>query len=233
MIYSALRDLVRTKLGDPSLDPTELDLFMDGGRHELESRGNYYYEAGRKTHTLVSGEGNYSLTSTTSGPASTGTSGLNLTSYKEHRSLFIQDVSGTTWLPLEIGSWHSGLDMLPTTSAKPQMAVVENETLWFVPTPNAAYPIVLLHWNWSANPALGTSTDELLTRWYMALLYAACWVGKKYITQDVNAGKDFESLMLDQIELMKEFTNRRMREPVNKISTSEAATILQAAGSPQ
>jgi len=36
--------------------------------------------------------------------------------------------------------------------------------------------------------------------------------------------------MLEQVELMKEFTNRRMREPVNKISTSEAATILQASG---
>jgi len=230
MIYSALRDLVRTKLGQPDLDPTELDLFCDGGRHELESRGQYYFNAGLKDHNLVSGEGNYSLTSTPSGPNASAANGFNLTSYKEHRSLFIRDVAGTAWLGLPIGSWQSGLDMLPTTSAKPQMAVVENETLWFVPTPNAAYPVKLLHWNWSANPAAGTSTDEILTRWYMALLYAACWVGRKYITQDPNAGKDFEELMLEQVELMKEFTNRRMREPVNKISTSEAATILQASG---
>ena len=223
MIYSALRDLARTKLGDPSLDPTELDLFMDGGRHELEVRGQYYFNAGLKDHTLVADSQSYSLTSTTS-------NGFNLTSYKEHRSLFIRNVSGVDWIPLPIGSWQSGLDMMPTTAAKPQMAVVENETIWFIPTPNAAFPVKLLHWNWSANPVAGTSTDEMLTRWYLALLYAACWVGRRYLTQDANAGREFEALMLDQVELMKEFTNRRMREPVNRISTSEAATILQQAG---
>jgi hypothetical protein len=69
----------------------------------------------------------------------------------------------------------------------------------------------------------------MLTRWYLALLYASVMVGKKYLTQNPQAGAEFEELMKDQIELMKAFTNRRMREQVNTMSTSEAATILQQA----
>lgn len=221
---SEVQDLLRTKLGQPDLDPLTLKMFLEWGRYELLSRGNYYFDVGLKDHTLVNAQQTYSLTASTS-------NGLGITNYKEHRELFIRDVSGATWLPVPIGSWDGSLpDHSHTVAGKPQVATVENETLYLFPTPDAAYPVRLLHFNWSTNPADVTSTDELFTRWSQAIFYAAMMVAKRFMTQNPAAGDEWEKMMDDQCEKLKAFTNKRLQDIVNTMSTREAATILQASG---
>ena len=224
---SEIQDLLRSKLGVPDIDPFVLKYILAQGRRELETRGNYYYMVGGpKDHTLTISTQSYSLTS------SSGT-GLGITNYKDKRSLFIKDVAGTQYIQLPIGSWVSSIEEMPTTSAKPQAAVIENDTIYFLPTPDAAYPVRLLYFNWTTNPADITSTDELFTRWPDAILYASIMAGKRFLTQGKDQASEWEGMMKDQISLLKKFTKSRIGEPDDGISTSEAATILQAAGAPQ
>ena len=224
MTVSEFQDMVRRKLGVPDLDPTDLQLFAVWGRYELESRGNYYYGIALKDHTLTASTQSYSLTS------SSGT-GLGITAYKEHRELFIRDASGQIWLPVPIGSWDTTLpDHAHSTTGKPQAATIENETLYLFPSPDAAYNIRLVHFNWTTNPADITSTDELFTRWSQAIFYSTMMVAKRFQTQNPQAGKEWEDMMTAQIKQLKEFTNRRLSSSINSMSVREAATVLQASG---
>jgi hypothetical protein len=227
MLLSEMQDMVRRKLGIPDMDPFELQTILAWARYELESRGNFYFGVGLKDHTLTSSNQSYSLTS------GTGT-GMGITNYKEHRALFIRDVSGATWLPVPIGSWDMALpEYSHTVTGKPEVAVVENETIYFFPTPSAAYPVRLLHFTWTTNPADVTTTDELLTRWSQALFYAAMMVGKNYLTQNPQAGAVWEDMLASQVKVLKDFTNRRLQSVINTMNSSEAAQVLQASGGQQ
>jgi hypothetical protein len=221
---SEIQDMVRRKIGVPNLDPEDLKMIMAWGRSELESRGNYYYGVALKDTALTASTQSYSLTSSTG-------AGFGLTNYKEHRSLFIREVSGANWLPLPIGGWDSALpDHSHTVSNKPQAAVIENDTIYFLPTPDAAYPIRLYHFNWTTNPESLSGTDELFTRWSQAIYYACMFTGKNFTNNSQNAGAQYEELMMTQVERLKDFTNRRMEDLINTMSTREAAQVLQASG---
>ena len=228
MTVSEFQDLLRRKLGIPDLDPFELKYIVAAGRRELETRGNYYYMAASapKDHTLVVSQQSYNITVSTS-------NGLGLTNYKDKRALFIQEVAGTQWIPVPIGNLQSSIEEKITTAAKPQSAVVDGDLLYFFPTPDAAYPIKLTYFDWTATPTDVTDTDELLTRWPDAVLYASVMFGKRYLTQGKDQATEWEAMMKEQIELLKKYTKARMGEMDTEISTSEAARILQASGGQQ
>ncbi len=225
MILSAFQDMVRGKLGVIDIDPADLDFIIEQGRRGLELRGNYYYMSGTKDFLTVANQDTHSIVGT-----NLGTNDLGLVDYKLHDEAYIKTVLGTQWLPIEIGTFASALDLYSTTAAKPKAIVIDNEDLIFYPTPDTIYQIKFFHWNWTSSPIDVSSTDELLKRWPLAFLASAVWFGKRWLTQNPNAATEWETTMDDQVELLKSFTNERLISPVNKMSTRAAAQILQASG---
>lgn len=220
---SELQDMLRSKLGIPDLDPFQLTTFLRWGRHELEVRGNYYYGIDKVDSALVAGTQTYSITSSTA-------PGLGKTNFKEYHSLFIREVAGQTWIPVPVGAWEGSVDAAHTTQDKPQYAVIHDSMLYVFPVPDAAYPIRLIHFNWTTNPTDITSTDELFTNWEMALFSASMMASKRFLEQSASAGDAWEVLMKDEINKLRDFTNARLRDTINSMSVREAAQVLQASG---
>lgn len=219
MKVSEIGDLVRSKLGAPDLDPVELKFILEAGRREIETRCNAYWMVGDADKTLTASTATYDVVSDWS-----------ITHFKEQRHLFIRDVGGTQWLQVPIGGYNSTFDVLPTTpNAKPEMATMNNATLHFFATPDNAYPVKFFYFKWTTNPTDITDTDEMFTNWFQLALYASLYVGKKYMTQNKDSAQEWEELMKEQVEVLKVFTNRRLGEQANQMSTREAAQILQAA----
>lgn len=229
MTVSELQDLVRTKCGVPGLDPFQLRTFCRWGRRELESRGNFYYAlaSAPKDFALADGTQTYGITVS-------GAGNLNLPLFKEAHSMFIRGTStAQDWSFLPVGAWEGSVDFPNTTKAKPQIAVVNNDTLYFFAVPDAAYNVRLIYFNWTEMPTDVTDTDELLTNWDQALFYATMMAAKRFLEQSMAAGDAWEVMLKDQVEKLKDFTNKRLKDPINTMSTREAAQILQASGAAQ
>lgn len=227
MTVSEFQDLLRGKLGDPSLEPFLLEYFMAGGRRMIETESNAYWMVGKREASLVSSTQSYSITSTTG-------NGWGLTDYKMHRGLWVREVAGTDWYESPIGSWKASLEEQSTSlSDRPRSAVVENDTIYMFPTPDTTYPYIFLYWAWTASSVTITDTDELLTRWPDLLLWASVIAGKRYQLNSPEAGAEFDEIFTKELERLKDFTNKRLGFPANQMSTREAAQVLQASGDRQ
>lgn len=220
-------DMVRSKLGVPDLDPFQLQQFCRWGRRELEVRGNYYYALGSTPKDFTCTAGTQTHAILTSGGVA-----LNLPNFKSAHSMFIRGITtAQDWITLPVGSWEGSVDHANTTQGKPQMALINGNTLYFFPVPDAAYNVRLIYFDWTTNPAdITVTTDELINNWDQALFWASVMVGKRFLENSQAAGDAFERLVDEQVEKLKAFTNERLKDPVNTMSTREAAMILQASG---
>jgi len=227
MTISEAMDITRSLCGKPDVDPLLLRFAMDEGRREIERLGNYYWMAQKIALNLFEDVQEYSIT-TASG------NGFDLSDFKIHRYAFMKaesasDDSDVEWYKLPIGSHSDAMDVAQSDDeGRPEAASIENTTFFCYPTPDQVYDLQFFYFGWTTNASDITDTDELFTRWPMMIIAAALSVLVPLVTKNKEDAAFWLKMRDDEIEKAKDFTNKRLGEPANQMSASEAAKILQA-----
>ena len=218
MNLSQIQDLVRIEAGEPDMAPERLDYAVEAGRKEIESRGNFYWQASHVEFVTGATVADYDV--------------LNdwfALDFKEPRFLFMQRATGEKWIPIPIGSWYSTLpETTDTATGFPERASYEGNILTLMDTPDQQYNGWFYYFAWTANPENAMDTDDLLTNHPQMMLTASIYSIKKLNVRNPGDAAPWEQLMEDEIEKAKALTNRILKEPANVASPREAAQILQS-----
>ena len=173
-----VKDIVREHHSRIGLPTVVLDLALDGGRREVEKAGTWWFMRATKTFNTTADTSSYPIT--TSGGVA-----LGLTNFKDIRQLAFKKSTDNRWSRVEVGQMtQEDAEMEYGTDEKgePEIGVVDNVTLLLFPIPNAAFNMKMWHWEWTSNPTLNTSDDDLLARFPEALIYGALtWTYEIYL----------------------------------------------------
>ena len=218
MIVSQVEDIIRARLGIPDLSPDTLVQMRQLGRSEIESRGNFYWQATHTDILIPVGVDDFLVKVD-----------FIIPDFQEFR--FIQLQRNSRWRTILPGSWTSTLEGVEVVGTGfPERCTYENGRLKVSPVPDDSYEGNLFFFQATEEPPDVTDTDDLYTTWPQLIIYATLSVAEKLLRQDVAAAKVWEGLMQDQVDKAIEYTNKVLAEGSGMISTSTAAKILQAAG---
>lgn len=211
MTLGEAKDLVREHFGRLGFNSTMLVEALKQGRRLVEQQGNFWWMRAEKDFTLTVDQGEYSIIASAS-------NGLNLPDFKQPIALSYRDVDGTDWSPVSLGERDkSVLDLLYQTDDEgaPQDAVVFVNTLHlYPPDPDAEYPMRLYYFQWTDGPTSNTETDDLLTQFPEALIYAAHVVGYEQILKDFQGAGYWRQRFEEQLVLLK-------RENIERLQVSQ------------
>ena len=223
MVYGTAKDIVRSNLGDPKLNNNLLTFFMEQGRREVETLGNFYWMVSTKDFILTPSRSAFSLT---------GATDLALTNFKEARYVLAKAQGTTRWYSLRIKGFEEARIVDPTDKVgPPKIAVVNNITLFiFPPTADTTYDIELGFFQWTLMPTAGnTATDELLTFWPQTAIWAATMVGVLHKTKDALAAKPYADLLQNELAKIQIYSDNRLRIPDIQRAHPQQAQAPQAA----
>ena len=206
MVYGTAKNIVRSTIGDRTLNNTLMTFFLEQGLREIETRGNYYWMVSEKFFNLEVGRTAYNLTSS---------SDLAITNFKEARYLLAKAPGANRWMPVKIKGLEEIIGMYATnTSGEPKHAAIDNETLYIYPNADKAYNVQFGFFQWTSMPSTGnTGTNEVLTRWPQAAIWAATMHGILYKTKDATAAKPFAELLEGELRKLDEYSANRIRLP--------------------
>ena len=221
MIASQVEDLIRLKLGVPDLAPDTLKLVRQLARSEIESIGNFHWQAAHIDIMIPVSVADFNVKVDFIVP-----------DFQEFR--FIQLQRNSRWRTIMPGSWLSTLEGVEVVGTGfPERCTYENGTLKVSPIPDDSYEGNLFYFAATEEPEDITNTDDLYTLWPQLIFYASMAIGQKIVKEDPTAARVWESLMQDQADKALEYTSKLLGEPSGQISASTAAKILQASGGGQ
>lgn len=223
MTYGTAKNIVRDAIGDRNLNNSLMTFFVEQGLREIETRGNFYWMVSTKFFLIDTSRSAYSLT---------GSSDLALTNFKEARYL-LQKAQGTTrWTPVKIKGLEETVSLYTTNATgEPKTAAVDNETLYiFPPKADQAYDMQLGFFQWTSMPSAGnTATNEVLTRWPQAIIWAAAMHGILHKTHDSLAAKPYAELLQSELEKVQTYSDERLRIPdINRMKNAAPRQAIAA-----
>lgn len=182
------KDIVRSHFGGTAFPTTQLDHALTQGRRMIESHANFWWMEGSKDFSLTIDLQTYAL----------ATGVILLPNFKDARALSWREAAGVSYEPVALGdNTKEELDVLYDTDdeGSPEVAVIENGTLYlYPPKPDKAYSMRLYRYSWTDNPAQ-TATDDLLSFFPMALVYAALAWGYELELKDLQGAQYWKTLL--------------------------------------
>ena len=170
MKFFEAKDIVREHFSRLKFTTSMLIQSLTQGRRRVERHANFWWMTGIKSFNLVVDQATYSITTSGSG-------GLNLPNFKDHRSLLLSEDSGVTFTPVPVGEIdRTELDSyyMTTQPGVPEQGAIEDTTLViFPPKPQLTYPMKLYYYQWTDNPTDNNTDDDLLKFFPMALVYSS------------------------------------------------------------
>jgi hypothetical protein len=219
MIVSAVEDILRLKFGQPDMDPVLLKMIRDMARSEIESKGNFYWQAAHEDITIPVGDSEFNVRTDFVVP-----------DFFDFRFLALQrgTVGSKSWRFIFPGSWQATLEgVLVLGEGFPERCTFENGVLRISPIPEEEVEGTLFYFKSTTEPSDVTETDDLYTDYPQMILFASLAVGERILNKNLEAAKLWEDLAQDQIEKALDYTSKVLGEPTEKISASTAAKILQ------
>ena len=212
-----VKDIVREHFGRTGFNTNMLTLALDEGRRIIENEGNWWWMKDINNFTLTIDQQEYDI--------ETG-GDIVEPDFKDLRWLsYRQSSASVQWEPIEVGSiGKEELDMMYQTDDEgpPEAAALENKTLFiYPPKPQVAYPMRLYFYQWTSNPTSNTSTDDLISRYPMALAYAALIWGYEIELKDMQGAQYWRALLAAEIKKIKR--ENLKRENMDKISLTPRA----------
>jgi len=182
------KDVVRAHFGGTAFPTIMLDHALTQGRRMIEMHAKFWWQQGETDFTLTINDGEYDVDA----------SPISLTNFKDARAMSWREPNGVNWEPIAFGTHtKEELDVLYDTNDKgnPEAAALENKTIFlYPPDPDKAYPVRLYRYVWTDNP-LQTATDDLLTFFPMALIYAAITWGYEMQLKDLQGAAYWRALL--------------------------------------
>lgn len=206
MTYGQVKDVVREHFGRIGWSSDFLDLALAAARGDIEKSGNYYWMRDVTTFNTVAATQTYAIGS---GLA------INEANFKDIRALHAKETTSTLWEEVPVGiatleetflSWATDDDDFPQT------AVLDNTTLYLFPTPDAIYNMKLWHYNWTTNPTVNTSSDELTSRFPEALIYGALVRGAEQYDSNFTDADRWRTLFAQELQRIKRHSLERERQ---------------------
>ena len=206
MELGKIKDIVRDIIGRDVVQSHIMTFGLDNARREIEKTANFYWMRASKTWNCVVDQQDYSITTSGSG-------GLNLPNFKDVLALFSQVSGSNQWTEVRPGDvFYLEQQYATTATGQPRRYVVDNTTLKvYPPEPEQTFPMKLWHFEWTSNPTANTnSTDELVSRWPEALIYAGCIWGFTQIRKDESKANLYRQLLKLEIKKIQDLNLERM-----------------------
>lgn len=217
MIVSEVEDILRQKLGVPDISPSMLSFIRKAARSEIESKGNFYWQATSTDISIASAVNSFDVKVDFTAP-----------DFREFRFLALQKDS--KWRFIMPGSWQSTLEGVKVVGTGfPERATYENGTLQISPIPDDGIDGKIFYFQATKEPE-ATDTDSLYTDYPQLILFQALAVGERLLNKDIDAAKVWAGLAQEQIDSAEEYTAKLLGEPGRGVSASAAAKILQVQG---
>lgn len=206
-----IKDRVRDHNKTDDLDDIILIQALDSGRRQVEQRLNAYWMRKKKSgFSLIVDTQDYSI-------SAAGPSGLNLPNFKDARIAFVKKSTDKEWDEVDLNMDFEDAILLYATDEKgrPEVGVIDNDTLTLYPIPDATYDFLMYHYEWTSNPTQ-LNDDELTKRFPEALIYAADMIVAREVLKDFGKAAGWEEQMLK--ELAKIERHSKLREWPTKFS---------------
>lgn len=215
MLVSEVEDLVRATLGVPDMSPTILALYRKLARSEVESKGNFYWQAASVDVTIpVAGE-RFDVEVD-----------FLADDFLEFRFIALQ--KNSKWRFIFPGSWQATLEGVdPTATGFPERATFENKVLQLSPITAEEIEGRMFYFAATEEPE-ATGTDSVYTDFPQLMLFATLATATRLTNKDGASAKMWDDLAQEQIDKAIEYTKDLLGEPSGQISASSAAKILQA-----
>lgn len=102
---------------------------------------------------------------------------IKVPNFKDIRFCFVKPANDVEWSPCDTGGVskeEAELHYAINENGMPELIILDNSTLLtFPPFPDQNYVIKMLYFKWTDNPTSNRATDEILSRFPYALIYAA------------------------------------------------------------
>jgi hypothetical protein len=176
MTYGEVKDVVREHFGRFGWTTLMLEHGLESARRDIEKFSNFYWMRDTATFNTVADTQTYAIGS---GLA------VDEANFKDIRALHVKESTDTVWSEIDVGkhTLEEAFLMFPTDETDfPLLAVLDNATLNFFPTPDDAYNVKMFFYQWTDFPTAGnTGSDELTSRFPEALIYGALvWGCEQY-----------------------------------------------------
>ena len=215
MIVSAVEDILRLKFGIADMSPVMLTFIRDAARSEIESKGNFYWQAAHEDITISAGVDEFNVRTDFVVP-----------DFFDFRFVALQ--RNGRWRFIFPGSWQATLEGVDVDEEGfPERCTFENGVLKISPIPDDEIEGTLFYFKSTAEPSDVTETDYLYTDYPQMILFQSLAVGERLLNKNLEAARVWENLAQDQIEKALAYTAKVLGEPTEEISASTAAKILQ------
>lgn len=193
MTYGEAKDIVREHFGRLGFTTPMVIQALAGGRRAIEQHANFWWmRADPKTFNLTINQNEYLIKVSTS-------NGLNVPLFKDIAALYWKVSTDTQWEIVDIGKktkHELDLEYATDEEGTPEQATIDNVTLAiYPPEPQVAYNMKMYYWNWTANPQLNSSTDDILSFFPDALIYAANAWGYEMQLKDFQGASYWKQLL--------------------------------------
>ena len=219
MFVYEVEDVLRSKFGVADMSPTMLKFIRDAARSEIESKGNFFWQASSADIQLP-----------TSVAAFDVKVDFIVPDFQEFRFLALQ--KNSKWRFIFPGSWQATLEGVDVAGTGfPERCTYENGVLTVSPIPDDDIEGKLFYFATTSEPedlTGSTGTDDLYTDWPQLILFQALAVGERLLNKDIVAAKVWNDLAQEQIDKALDYTAKLLGEPRDEMSASAAAKILQA-----
>lgn len=201
MQFYELKDTVREHLARTTFPTDMLDKALANGRRIVENTGNYYWmiqdavfitEVNRQVYPIFSGnelpsgglstvevltfKPNYTLNEPKL-PEKLMVQPIWLPGYKEVRAILVKSDTDNGWVDVTVGNIpRNQVDSRFSfdDSGPPSLVIIENFNLYvYPPRPDKRYSLYTYYYGWTSNPKSNLATDELISRFPEALIYAS------------------------------------------------------------
>lgn len=165
MTFGEIKDAVREHFGRVGWPTVMLDQALASARRDIEKSGNYYWMRASGTFNTVASTQSYA----------TASSPISKPNFKDLRALHLKESTSNVWTEIACGVMpleEANLIYATDDEDFPQLAVLDNSTIYLFPTPDEIYNAKLYFWEWTSNGS-NLESDELSNRFPEALIYGA------------------------------------------------------------
>lgn len=216
MLVSEVEDVLRLKFAIPDMSPVLLKFIRDAARSEIESKGNFYWQADHEDITIPVGDDEFNVRTDFVVP-----------DFFDFRFIALQ--RNDKWRFIFPGSWQATLEGVAVTGTGfPERCTFENGVLRISPIPDDEIEGTLFYFKSTEEPSDVSETDDLYTDFPQLILFQSLAVGERLLNKNLEAAKVWEDLAQEQVEKALMYTQKVLGEPGEEISASTAAKILQA-----
>ena len=208
MIVSVVEDILRLKFGVPDMDPVMLTFIRDAARSEIESKGNFYWQATHEDITIPVGVDEFNVRIDFIVP-----------DFSEFRFVALQ--RNGLWRFIFPGSIQATLEGVDVDAVGfVERCTFENGVLKLSPIPEEETEGTLYYFKSTAEPSDVSETDDLYTDFPQLILFQSLAVGERLLNKNLEAAKVWEDLAQDQIEKALAYTAKMLGEPTGEVSAS-------------